>query len=152
MEVTIFYSWQSDTSRKENYYFIKDCLEAAIKKINAQNKINGNSLGLTIRIDHDTKGKSGTPNIVQTIFEKIEKSSIFVADITFVGEITAQEKEEFMPNSNVLFEMGYAAGKLGWDRIVTVLNSHFGEPSKLPFDLKQRRWPITRPVATGLIV
>lgn len=143
MNIDVFYSWQSDTDSKLNNFFIKSCLESAISKILQQHKSAGNKLALSIRIDHDTKGKSGTPNVVQSIFEKIESCHIFIADVTFTGEIVAKVKDELMPNSNVLFEMGYAAGKIGWDRIITVSNTFYGKPEKLPFDLKQRRWPIT---------
>ncbi|MDM4014641.1 hypothetical protein [Roseiconus lacunae] len=42
-----------------------------------------------------------------------------------------------------MLELGYAAAKLGWDRIVLVMNERYGGVSKLPFDLRNRRWPIT---------
>jgi hypothetical protein len=48
-----------------------------------------------------------------------------------------------LSNPNVLIELGYAAALLGWDRVVLVLNKHYGSPERLPFDLKFRRFPIT---------
>jgi hypothetical protein len=43
------------------------------------------------------------------------------------------------PNPNVLLELGYAIKALGWERIVLVMNTEFGEPTVLPFDLRSRR-------------
>ena len=48
-----------------------------------------------------------------------------------------------MPNSNVMIELGYALSELGPERIIYVMNTHYGPESKLPFDLRNRRWPIT---------
>lgn len=42
-------------------------------------------------------------------------------------------------NPNVLVELGYAVAKLSSERIVLVLNTAFGEPEELPFDLKMNR-------------
>lgn len=35
--------------------------------------------------------------------------------------------------------MGYAAKKLGWDRVICIFNTEFGKISDLPFDLRNRR-------------
>jgi hypothetical protein len=39
----------------------------------------------------------------------------------------------------VLIELGYAIKQLDWDRIVLVMNTSFGGPELLPFDLKTKR-------------
>ena len=39
----------------------------------------------------------------------------------------------------MLVELGFAARSLGWDRILLVLNTDFGGPDVLPFDLRGRR-------------
>ena len=43
-----------------------------------------------------------------------------------------------------MIEMGYAAGTLGWDRIICVMNeaSAYGPVADLPVDIRNRRWPI----------
>lgn len=41
----------------------------------------------------------------------------------------------------MLVELGYAIARLGWDRIVLVMNIEFGPPERLPFDLRSRRYP-----------
>jgi len=52
------------------------------------------------------------------------------------------------PNPNVLIELGYAAKALGWDRLILVLNTAYGPPDELPFDLKHRRFPLTYSVTS----
>jgi hypothetical protein len=48
----IFYSWQSDIEGKFNRYFIKECLEETIRRLNYDLAIDD-----AIRLDHDTKGE-----------------------------------------------------------------------------------------------
>ena len=72
----------------------------------------------------------GYPSITETIFSKIEQSEVFVADVTFVGETDRRDgtKAKKLSNPNVLAELGYAAAKLGWDRVILVMNKHYGSP------------------------
>ena len=60
----------------------------------------------------------------------------FIADISIINQNIDGKKT---PNPNVLFELGYAVKSLGWERIVCVFNSDFGNISDLPFDLRNRR-------------
>jgi len=131
----IFYSWQNDTDKKYNRFFIKDCLESAIKKLNSDIHIED-----AIRLDHDTKDISGTPDIANTIYSKIQKCSIFIGDITFVAQ---NRKRKKYSNSNVLIELGYALNCLSDSCVINILNEAFGSPkNNLPFDLAHKRWPI----------
>jgi hypothetical protein len=130
----IFYSWQSDIENKFNRNFVKDCLERAIKQLNQEFKIDD-----AVRLDHDTKGVTGSPDIASTILAKIEESDIFIGDITF---ITKSENNKYFPNPNVLIELGYALKSLGDKRVINIMNSAFGKPENLPFDLIHKRWPI----------
>lgn len=127
---TVFYSWQSDTNQKYNRNFIEDCLKRAIKNINKQVEIS-------YVLDRDTKNKEGTPDIAKTIFEKIDNCQLFIADITLINYFSDIQRKT--PNPNVLVELGYAASKIGWENIICVFNSSFGEVNKLPFDIKSRR-------------
>jgi len=132
----IFYSWQSDIEGKHNRNFIKDCLEKAIKQINNELKIEE-----AIRLDHDTKDVLGTPDIVTTIFSKIEESDIFIGDLSFVAKSIHNDK--LIPNANVLIELGYAFSVLGDSRVINIMNTAYGKPdNNLPFDLAHKRWPI----------
>jgi hypothetical protein len=97
------------------------------------------------RIDHDTEGLSGAPEIAATILRKIETCGVFVADVSFIGktpQADPNKPEKLLPNPNVLLELGYASAKIGWERVVLVSNTAHGDPDKLPFDLKHRRFPI----------
>lgn len=134
MTLSIFYSWQSDSPSKVNRYFIRDCLQQALKKLN-----NENLLEEAIRLDHDTAGIPGTPDIANTIFKKIENASVFVADLTLSSAAISGKKS---PNPNVLIELGYAFCAISDSRVISVINTTFGEASQLPFDLSHKRWPI----------
>jgi len=92
-------------------------------------------------VDMDTKGVSGSPPIVDTIFKKIDAAAIFVADLTFVGNRLSGNPT---PNPNVLIEYGWALKRLGYARIISVMNTEFGDPraKKLPFDLEHLRHPL----------
>lgn len=126
MKITIFYSWQSDIS--ENRWFIEDCIKRAIKKMEGVEEII---------VDRDTKGRSGSVSIINTILEKIRASQIVIADLTIIN---ADYKGRKMPNPNVLFETGYAAGFLGEEMIISLFNEKYGIPNEdFPFDIKTNR-------------
>jgi hypothetical protein len=89
-------------------------------------------------LDRDTVGTTGSPDIAQTIFNKIATSSAFVADVSIVTGVKRKGKRR-SPNPNVLIELGYAVGKLGWHRVILVANTKFGPIEDLPFDIRARR-------------
>ncbi len=130
MQVKIFYSWQSDSAKKYNRYFIEDCVNRAIKKLKLDFEVH-----VEWNLDRDTKGELGTIDIVQTILKKIDECHIFIADITLINE----KGQKRTPNPNVLFELGYAVTKVGWTNVITVFNESYGRVEDLPFDLRFRR-------------
>ena len=130
----VFYSWQDNSDSKLNRYFIGDCLERAIKKVNRHDEL------ADLVIDRDTKSVPGMPDIGQTVFDKIEKAAVVVADLTIINPKTIRRQdEEPTANPNVLFELGYAFGKLGPKRLVGVINAADGEVEELPFDSRPKR-------------
>ncbi len=129
MKKTIFFSWQSDLASRVNRSFIQDCLDRAVRNLAKE------ELTLDYDVDRDTLDISGSPDIVASIFQKIESASIFVADVSFVH---MSEKRRF-PNPNVLVELGYAASAISWDNIICILNLETGTIEELPFDLRTRR-------------
>lgn len=131
---TIFFAWQLDRPRHANRDFIWDALTNA-----AQNAATDSQPELSPRPESDTQGVPGTPNIVQTIFKRIQECAVFVADVTFVGATDGGKK---LPNPNVLIELGFAARSIGWERTILVMNSDYGPATELPFDILQHRWPI----------
>jgi hypothetical protein len=90
----------------------------------------------------------GSPPIVETIFRKVDTAAIFVADLTFVGKRLGGNPT---PNPNVLIEYGWALKRLGYGRIIAVMNVAFGDPKEksLPFDLAHLRHPLQYFCASG---
>ena len=134
MTLRIFYAWQSDRNPKLNRNLIKDALKRAAKKVKSDPDIC--DANREIEIDHDTKGVTGSPLISETIFEKIRKCDIFIADLTL---ISAKRSPKPTPNPNVLVEYGYALHALESNRVIGVINESFGQVAKLPFDIRSRR-------------
>ena len=149
MIVKAFYSWQSDSPANTNRNFIEDALKQAIKELNITPEIieairdeDGHS---NIELDKDTKGIPGTPHIVDAILSKIENCGIFVADFSFIAETFEKlKKKRLVSNPNVLIEYSYAATKIGHSRIILIMNTAYGRPTKetLPFDMAHLRYPI----------
>jgi len=137
---TVFYSWQSDLPRKLSRDVIHRAASAAVARIEADASVED-----APRLDHDTQGVAGAPEISSTIFRKIDQCAVFLGDLTFVGatgSAVAGALPKKLPNANVLLELGYAASKIGWDRVILVMNTAYGEPGELIFDLRHRRFPL----------
>lgn len=58
-----------------------------------------------------------------------------------VSSINAtQDSTRKTPNPNVVFELGFAAATLGWERILMLINTFFGgSPEDMPFDFDRHR-------------
>lgn len=141
MASTIFYSWQSDLPNNVNRGFLEDALEKAIKQLSEDLVVDEVEREGAVTLDKDTQGLPGSPPIVQAIFEKISKANVFVPDVTFVGK---SEDGRPIPNPNVLIEYGWALRELGHSRIISVMNTAYGQPTAetLPFDMRHLRWPV----------
>ncbi len=132
----IFYSWQSDLPGNKTRNFIRNCIDDAIA-------FAGETETIEAVRDEATKDTTGSPNIVTTLFSKIDDCDLFVADVSlcFTGDVKKEQdgKEiiKHSPNPNVLLELGYAVKTLGWDRVICVCNTDFG--SDVPFDFAQNR-------------
>src|ERR1017187_7145952 len=138
---TVFFSWQSDIPTRDGRNFIEKALQDAAYRISQELTVDEPERG-SILIDKDTQGVSGSPAIFDTILDKIERAAVFVPDLTFVS---SRPNGDPSPNPNVLIEYGYALKTLTDDRIVAVMNSAHGKPTRdtMPFDLAHRRFPIT---------
>lgn len=135
MTKSMFFSWQDDTPQKIGHYFIKEAIQEALKKVKKEL-----SLDERPSLDHDTKNIPGTPEILNTILQKISSSDVFIADITSIAK---NPRKPIIPNPNVIFELGYATSRLGSERIILLINERYGSPAEgLPFDLRHKRWPI----------
>ena len=98
----LFFSWQND--RKDT----KAIIISALKKVEERFKAEGVELFL----DQDTRKRVGKRNIDAEVLQKIRDCDIFLADLTpVVTYCPPKEKHDLpkhMPNSNVMYEYGYA--------------------------------------------
>lgn len=133
MRVTIFYSWQSDTPSERGKDFVAVALAEATRRIAEDVTVD-----LRPEVDQDTTGVPGSPNMSVEIFGKIDHCAVFIADVslTYRREVGLPKPS---PNPNVLIELGYAVKSRGWPRILQVMNTAYGAPDKLPFDLRGHR-------------
>jgi hypothetical protein len=141
MKYSVFFSWQADRPAKEGRSFIERALKAAVKNIANDTSIE-EAIREDLMVDKDTKGVPGHPAIFNTILEKISDATIFVPDLTFVGDRCNGRPT---PNPNVLIEFGWALKAPGLRRMIMVMNAAYGEPTResMPFDLAHLRLPIT---------
>lgn len=128
-KINIFYSWQSDLNEKTNKIAIRLFIEEAIKRIKQ------NDDDIEIIIDEDARGNPGSKNIAEELMRKIRNSDIFIADVSIInGDGGGLRKT---PNPNVLYELGFASSRLGWDRILLIFNDDCGcNVEDLPFDIR----------------
>lgn len=125
--IQIFYSWQSDNDTERRLIW------KALRKVESYFK----TLGKNIQVESDMRGVPGSQDIPNTLFKKIETSDIFLADVNLVNKSLFRENN-LSPNPNVLIELGYAASKLGWERVILMLNTETNKIEDLPFDIRQR--------------
>lgn len=123
---TIFFSWQSDL--KGNKKIIKDSLLAECQKQKEKN-------GYQLEIDEATRNLPGSPKIEDAILEKIASADIFVCDITPIASCG----RKLMPNSNVIFELGFALHALGEERVILLAKYGDWDVNDMPFDFNHRR-------------
>src|SRR6185436_17888904 len=101
-----------------------------------------------MELDHDRKDVSGSPDLATEILKKIENATVFVADVTPVGQGAPRKTREgdepgkMLMNPNVAIELGYALKRLTTNRILMVMNTHYGSRSDVPFDLAHKNGPI----------
>ena len=141
---SVFWSWQSDAPQRETRGIIKEALELAVAKLNSQVEESARPDG-PYAVDHDTKGLSGSPDIVTSILKKIDEATAFVADVTPIGVVETAVRTRHVANPNVLIELGYAKKALGLERVIQVWNTAITNCTldDLPFDMRGRRGPIT---------
>jgi hypothetical protein len=130
-EIRLFFSWQSD--RVESKKIIQAELQKATKRLVAD--------GIVLYVDQDTRDRIGIEKIETSVLQKICDCDIFIADLTPVTEVNVGKDDNFkrnklMPNSNVMYEYGFAVGVKGMNRMIAVANLKEGELiEQLPFDI-----------------
>ena len=122
----LFYSWQADNQEVKNS--IRKSIEFSVKELNKR--------GICIHVDQDTRDRIGTTSIDDEVLKKIRESDIFLADLTPVTEYDSNGITKLVPNSNVIFEYGYAKGTIGMSRCILVSKlSDKQNITQLPFDI-----------------
>ncbi|MDR3056667.1 MAG: hypothetical protein LBU84_00825 [Prevotella sp.] len=135
MEYTLFFSYQSDT--KHEFDFIKGVLA---------NEVKGNlsTKGIDLKLDFGMRDVAGNPDLLITMLQKGEDCDIFLADLTYVTNfINANGKEKYVPNPNVMLELGHAWNFHGHNHTIFIQNKSKGKSEDLPVDLKGFRFPIS---------
>ncbi len=110
----VFYSWQSDLPERANAQLIRSALlETATTLAEDENQ------SIKLICDEATRDVPGSPDIVDSIFEKIQRADVFVCDISKVHEtLTPDGEVRKFCNPNVAIELGYAVRELGWSRVI----------------------------------
>ena len=122
----IFYSWQSSIGQHDNRSYIRNKIQSVISHSD-----------YNLMIDEATRDTAGSPDIVSSIMGKIRIADIFICDLTIVKN--DDNDGCGMPNSNVIFELGVAVALLGWERIICIVNTYYGDIELLPFDINHHR-------------
>ena len=125
-ECLLFLSWQSD--RKDCRNFVSSVIDKLPNKVSEL---------ANIIIDRDTVNVPGSPDIGDTIFEKIDQCDLVSGDITLINDKNSGCRRT--PNPNVMIELGYAIKTLSWERIVLLQCKDYGDVEELPFDINHRR-------------
>jgi hypothetical protein len=142
-EFVIFYAWQSDRPGGRNRYFIQEAAAEAAAQMNADP-----ACPYSVRIDQDTQGVPGLCDIPATILGKIDAADAFLCDLTYVAksevetDVESDSQPRLCSNPNILFELGYAFHVMGAERILCVMNEHYGPVADQIFDLAHRRFPL----------
>lgn len=137
-KITVFYCWQSDIPGQ------REMIENELK---AQSLILQEEYGCAIIIDQDDKGTAGMISVSDGLLDKIRNADIFVCDITPVTKIKKKGggkkgREKLMPNSNVMFELGYALRCMNHSRIIALakMDGDSWHPGEMPFDIYHRKY------------
>lgn len=127
----LFFSWQNDRTE------FKTIISSVLKKV-ATNLAKEN---IELVIDQDTRDRIGIRNIAVEVLDKISNCDIFVADLTPITTYNSKgsnKPPKLIPNSNVMFELGYALHAKGENHVIALasLDKNTNEHIEfLPFDI-----------------
>jgi hypothetical protein len=130
----VFYAWQNQRLQRLNRHLIRIALNLAAKDIS-----DDPTAGIQVRIESDTENELGHVPVTDTILRKIAACDAFVPDLTFVAKT---EAGKLVPNPNVMLEYGYALRGKSHSVMIPVMNTAYGPPEHLPFDMGHLRYPL----------
>jgi hypothetical protein len=134
--ITIFYAWQSDLPEQFNHHAIRQALNRAAAQLAEEASATGQTL--TVIIDDATRAMVGSGHIPTSIIQKIRSADFFVGDISALNANETTQRKT--PNPNVVYELGYAAAEVGWERILMLINTALGGTADdMPFDFDRHR-------------
>ena len=156
MKLKVFFSWQEETNPQgfNNKQFLIGCINSALKQI----ENTGELKGISFEFHEGLRDIGGDAKVAAEMFRQIDECDIFIGDMTVAQRLSERaeglkkENELFMrytPNCNVYGEYNRALGKHEhfWKQIVLLMNkankSVYDDPNVIPFDTKDRRWPIS---------
>lgn len=121
----VFFSWQSDKQEKSD--FIGRALKDAVVRLK--------NVGIDVKIEMGG-GNMGFISIEQAVRQKIRMCDIFVGDVTPVGIYSTSKGRKYVPNSNVMFELGIATETMCPENVFAVaLTGKDFKFESLPFDV-----------------
>ena len=109
----LFFSWQNDRTE------FKTIISSVLKKV-ATNLAKEN---IELVIDQDTRDRIGIRNIAVEVLDKISNCDIFVADLTPITTYNSKGSNKplkLIPNSNVMFELGYVLHAKGENHVIAL--------------------------------
>lgn len=132
-EINIFFSWQSDKPEVRKIVF---------KELNCVQRLLIEE-GIQLNLEQDTRGRTSAEDIDVAVLEKIRNCDIFLADLTpvthLIGDDEDVRRDKLMPNSNVMYESGYALGVKGIKRMLFVACFEKGLLIEhMPFDINHK--------------
>jgi hypothetical protein len=125
----IFFSWQSDLPAVRNK--LQKAVQIAVKEL-------GDELEEAERpeFDKDTQGTFASEEIMATIFGKIDRATLFIADATPITKTDSK----LIPNPNVMVEIGYALRAMpAGTKLFAVCDDGSYDVEKMPFDIRTRK-------------
>jgi hypothetical protein len=134
--IKVFYAWQSDLPEQFNHHAIMQALNRATVQLMEEASSAGQIVNFVV--DDATREMVGSGHIPTSIIQKIQAADFFVGDVSSIN--ANQDSARKTPNPNVVFELGFAAATLGWERILMLINSSLGgSPEDMPFDFDRHR-------------
>jgi len=132
----IFFSWQSDWPEVRTE--MEEVLQEIIVYLN-----ENRSPRLPLELKNSSEIVGGAPNIVTNLKKEIDRSLVFIADLTNVANVISPEakaKPKWHPNSNVVFEMAYALTRKLKEQVILVKKDRPEKSENItPFDVYQNR-------------
>jgi len=126
LEPTIFFCYQTEYPLA--HQLLQEELAKTLVFLNQRSRI-------TLSLAESSRPKDTPLRLNRTIMRKIQKSLLFIADITSVASVSGEESRHLIPSPNVCVEIGYALQSKRSEQILLVQMQRPELIGQLPFDL-----------------